>query len=238
MTSIGSVPGGAQTDVQVHRLGALIAEGGIEPPSRCRARRHHLAEPIGRCSDRTVTTGRSTVEQFVPEDRPSTRQSVASACSHDQPRHQSHRPWPADEPPVQSGGDPVIRKVVNRRAWLGSAVLLGRARTGAASAAQRPLHIAWAIPSPCRGFTRPAASPTRSTRPAAGTVPIMPILSQPPRRRAGIELDASPRSSISRRCSRKRGMACWTFAPALRSAIVPRPSPTFAPPVGPGKTHP
>ncbi len=37
-----------------------------------------------------------------------------------------------------------------------------------ASAAERPLAMAWAMPSPCNGFTRPAASPTSRTLPRGG----------------------------------------------------------------------
>ena len=59
-----------------------------------------------------------------------------------------------------------------------------------ASAARRPLVMAWAMPSPCSGFTRPAASPVSRTRPAAGVVPTMPIFSHPPSRPS---LEPSPR---------------------------------------------
>ena len=88
--------------------------------------------------------------------------------------------------------------------------------------------MAWEIPSPCSGFTRPAASPTRSTRPAAGVVPMTPILSQPPRRRESPDLGVPARSPTSRRWSKKCGRSCWTFAPAFRSPTVPRPRPTLA----------
>ncbi len=53
------------------------------------------------------------------------------------------------------------------------------------------------MPSPCSGFTSPAASPTRSTRPAAGRVPTMPSFSQPPN-------DAPP-SAAGGRVSTPRG---------------------------------
>ncbi len=69
-----------------------------------------------------------------------------------------------------------------------------------ASAAARPLSIACAIPSPCSGFTKPAASPTRRTRSRAGVVPTSPILSHAPRGRAG---DGAGRTSAEHTDARR-----------------------------------
>ena len=73
----------------------------------------------------------------------------------------------------------------------------------------------FAIPSPCNGLTRPTASPTSRTRPAAGVVRnLIPILSQPPRRSSSDHEGLSSRRWSRRRCSWKtRGAPGPPFLP-------------------------
>ncbi|HEV2256927.1 MAG TPA: hypothetical protein VGS06_27665 [Streptosporangiaceae bacterium] len=114
----------------------------------------------------------------------------------------------------------------------------GPARVGpasTASAASLALTMAGPMPSPCRGFINPAASPASSTLPAAGGVPVPPMRSQPPM--TGPGRASPPRSpcwpsiATSRARSPRNG-ACLRLFPR------PTPMPTFAWPFSPGNSQP
>ena len=88
------------------------------------------------------------------------------------------------------------------------------------------------MPSPCNGFTSPAASPTSRTRPRAGVVPTMPILSQPPEPSGACPgAGRCRRARGDRRCPRKSARSRTARAPACRSAEDPDAEADVGPPV-------
>ena len=86
-----------------------------------------------------------------------------------------------------------------------------------------------------RDVLRAAASPISSTLPAAGGVPVPPILSQPPTMGPGRTFGLRSPSRRSRAHSRSRSGRSGAGA---RRRPIPIPMPTLACPSAPGKSQP
>ena len=180
------------------RLRLNVLQGLFERRGRRNPGGHDSADVRHRLRHRTMPVRWCTVEELVPEDGPARREgaSPGPAASEGGATAAVARASPrVRRVPRRRSGD---RGGARRRAWTDSCRPRGSAPCRIASAAARPLVMAWEMPSPCIGFTRPAASPTRRTRPLAGVVPTIPILSQPPRRRGGTDGADSSRRPTAR----------------------------------------
>ena len=181
------------------------------------ALRRVTARPITDAArgDGAGASRRGAVEELVPEDRPSARQGPAHERVGEDPPHHRGRGRPSHQGGMGGRRDPVVVEVVRRAT--GAIARPRRHRARPAPPRRRGARSSWRgrCPRPAAGSRARRRPPTSRTRPAAGVVPTMPILSQPPSRPGP---DPSPGLSTSPCAGGARGRRGGAAPPPPRPA--------------------